>query len=43
MAPRELERVLDLVRAHGGAAQLCVLRHGQVVLDRAFGCAPDAL
>jgi CubicO group peptidase (beta-lactamase class C family) len=27
----------------GAAAQICVIRHGEVVLDRAIGCAPDAL
>ena len=32
-----------LVAAHGATAQLCVLQHGRVVLDRSFGCAPDAL
>jgi len=38
-----LARVLELVRARGATAQLCVLRQGQVVLDRAIGCRPDAL
>lgn len=38
-----LREVTRLVRAHGAAAQLCVLRDGQVVLDRQFGCAADAL
>src|SRR5216683_1581154 len=38
-----LERVLELVRARGAVAQLCVLRDGQVVLDRRFGCRADAL
>lgn len=32
-----------LVAARGCAAQLCVVSRGQVVLDRAFGCPPDAL
>lgn len=32
-----------LAAARGAAAQLCVLRDGRVVLDRCFGCAPDAL
>jgi CubicO group peptidase (beta-lactamase class C family) len=27
----------------GAAAQICVIRRGDVVLDRAIGCAPDAL
>jgi len=34
---------VDLVRTRGATAQLCVLRDGQVVLDRAIGCRPDAL
>lgn len=38
-----LDRALELVRARGATAQLCVLRDGQVVLDRAVGCRPDAL
>jgi CubicO group peptidase (beta-lactamase class C family) len=38
-----LDRVVALVQAQRAAAQLCVLRHGQVVLDRAFGCRPDSL
>jgi CubicO group peptidase (beta-lactamase class C family) len=38
-----LTRVTGLVRAHGGPAQLCVLRDGHVVLDRRFGCGSDAL
>jgi CubicO group peptidase (beta-lactamase class C family) len=40
---RGLDRVLDLVRARRATAQLCVLLDGQVVLDRAIGCRPDAL
>lgn len=40
---RGLARALELVRERGATAQLCVLREGQVVLDRAFGCRPDAL
>ena len=36
-------RALDLVQARGAAAQLCVVREGQVVLDRGFGCSPHAL
>jgi CubicO group peptidase (beta-lactamase class C family) len=35
--------VLELIEARGAAAQVCVLHDGQVVLDRAFGCAPDGL
>jgi len=38
-----LERALDLVRARGGAAQVCLVRDGTVVLDRAFGCEVDDL
>jgi CubicO group peptidase (beta-lactamase class C family) len=33
----------ELVAARGVTAQLCVLQHGRVVLDRSFGCAPDGL
>jgi CubicO group peptidase (beta-lactamase class C family) len=40
---RGLARAVDLVQARGAAARLCVLREGQVVLDRGFGCPPDAL
>jgi CubicO group peptidase (beta-lactamase class C family) len=42
-AADSLETAARLVEARGAAAQLCVLRDGQVVLDRSFGCAPDAL
>jgi CubicO group peptidase (beta-lactamase class C family) len=38
-----LARAVDLVRTRGATAQLCVLRDGHVVLDRAIGCRPDAL
>jgi CubicO group peptidase (beta-lactamase class C family) len=38
-----LARALELVDARGATAQLCVLRDGQVVLDRAIGCRPDSL
>ncbi|MFF4371661.1 serine hydrolase domain-containing protein [Streptomyces sp. NPDC001594] len=41
--PAALRRLTDVVRSRGGAAQLCVLRDGAVVLDRAFGCSPDSL
>jgi hypothetical protein len=34
---------VNLVGSRGAAAQLCVLRGGEVVLDRAFGCAPTSL
>jgi CubicO group peptidase (beta-lactamase class C family) len=40
---RGLARALDLVQARGGAAQLCVVQEGQVVIDHAVGCRPDAL
>lgn len=43
MADAEVEQAVELVRAYGGMAQLCVLRHGQVVLDRQIGCTPTAL
>lgn len=32
-----------LIRARRGAAQLCVIQRGQVVLDRAYGCRDDSL
>ena len=38
-----LARVVNLVRARGATAQLCVLQDGKVILDRAFGCEPDSL
>ncbi|MEU1626515.1 serine hydrolase domain-containing protein [Streptomyces sp. NPDC020096] len=38
-----LDRALGLVADHPGQAQLCVLRHGRVVLNRSYGCPPDAL
>jgi CubicO group peptidase (beta-lactamase class C family) len=38
-----LAGAVQLVQNRGGPAQLCVILEGQVVLDRAFGCAPDAL
>ncbi|MBB1242738.1 beta-lactamase family protein [Streptomyces durbertensis] len=38
-----LKRLTDVVAARGGAAQLCVLRGGTVVVDRAFGCSRDSL
>jgi CubicO group peptidase (beta-lactamase class C family) len=41
--PAGVGRALDLVRARGAAAQICVLRDGQVVLDHAVGCRPDDL
>ena len=32
-----------MIRARAAVAQLVVLRRGRVVLDRSFGCRPDAL
>jgi CubicO group peptidase (beta-lactamase class C family) len=43
MRDAEVGRAAELVRAYGGIAQLCVLRHGQVVLDRQVRCTPRAL
>ncbi|MFK0259565.1 serine hydrolase domain-containing protein [Streptomyces sp. NPDC090445] len=43
MDPEVLRRLSEVVRARGGAAQLCVLRHGVPVLDRSFGCDSDSL
>jgi CubicO group peptidase (beta-lactamase class C family) len=36
-------QALELVLGDGGIAQLCVLRHGQVVLDRQVGCTAQEL
>ena len=41
--PAGVARALDLVRARGAAAQICVLRDGEVVLDDAVGCRADDL
>ena len=38
-----LDEVAQLVAARGCAAQLCVIRAGQVVADWAWGCAADSL
>ncbi|MFD8289355.1 serine hydrolase domain-containing protein [Streptomyces lavendulae] len=43
MDPAALQRLNDVVRARGGAAQLCVVRRGAVVLDRSYGCSADSL
>ena len=43
MDPAALERALELVHERGATAQLCVIRNGRTVLDRTFGCDPDAL
>jgi CubicO group peptidase (beta-lactamase class C family) len=32
-----------MIRARGAVAQLVILRGGRVVVDRSFGCRPDAL
>jgi CubicO group peptidase (beta-lactamase class C family) len=39
----DLDAAARLVAERGCPAQLCVISRGAVVLDRAFGCAPDAL
>jgi CubicO group peptidase (beta-lactamase class C family) len=39
----DFDQATALVAARGGPAQLCVLRRGEVVLDRTFGCSPDSL
>jgi CubicO group peptidase (beta-lactamase class C family) len=41
--PDRLAEAVGLVQDHGAIAQLCVMRDGQVVVDRSFGCPPDAL
>jgi CubicO group peptidase (beta-lactamase class C family) len=41
--PAGLAEAVRLVEARGALAQLCVLRGGRVLLDRSFGCRPDAL
>lgn len=38
-----LDRAVDLVRTRKARSQLCVLRHGRVVVDRTYGCDRDAL
>jgi CubicO group peptidase (beta-lactamase class C family) len=38
-----LERALGLIRSKNAAAQVCVIRDGEVVLDRSFGCQRDSL
>lgn len=39
----QVDRAVELMRAHGGTAQLVVLRDGQVVLDRQNHCTPRSL
>jgi CubicO group peptidase (beta-lactamase class C family) len=43
MDAARLDRALELIRSRNATAQLCVMRDGQVVLDRSFGCRRDAL
>lgn len=38
-----LAPAITLIRERGRPAQICVIARGQVVLDQAFGCQPDAL
>ena len=38
-----LTRAKELVERRPGAAQLCVLRHGETVLDLSLRCEPDSL
>ena len=38
-----LSAVRELVRSRGGAAQVHLLRDGQVLLDEAIECEPDSL
>ncbi|MBU2669023.1 beta-lactamase family protein [Actinoplanes bogorensis] len=40
VTPAAVRETLDLVSARGTAAQLCVLRDGQFVVDRSFGAEP---
>lgn len=43
MDPRPLRRAVELMERRRASAQLCVLRHGEVVLNQAVNCAPDGL
>lgn len=43
MDAARLDRSIDLIKSRNVIAQLCVIRDGQVVLDRSFGCPRDAL
>jgi CubicO group peptidase (beta-lactamase class C family) len=38
-----LRRAVELVRHRDASAQLCVLRHGEVVTHQAINCRPDGL
>jgi CubicO group peptidase (beta-lactamase class C family) len=39
----ELDGVVDVVRRRGARAQVCVMRHGEVVFEHRHRCGPDAL
>ncbi|NIK62385.1 serine hydrolase domain-containing protein [Kribbella shirazensis] len=41
--PDRLGEAVELIGARGAVAQLCVVRHGQTVVDRSFECSPNAL
>jgi CubicO group peptidase (beta-lactamase class C family) len=41
--PTRLAHAVELVAERGATAQLCVLRAGKLILDRCYGCGPDAL
>jgi CubicO group peptidase (beta-lactamase class C family) len=41
--PDRLAEAIGLIEARGGVAQLCVVRDGRTVVDRSFGCSPNAL
>src|ERR1700730_14092071 len=43
MDATRLDRALELIKSRNATAQLCVIRDGQVVLDRSFNCRRDAL
>ncbi len=43
MDRRGLDRAVELVRRRGAAAQICVVRHGRVVLHRAVDVPADGL
>lgn len=38
-----LAEAVGLIQDRGAIAQLCVIRDGQLVVDKSFGCPPDAL
>ncbi|HEX4788047.1 MAG TPA: serine hydrolase domain-containing protein [Actinospica sp.] len=43
MDAEALARAAELVKDRPGAAQLCVLQHGEVVLDLSIRCEPESL